>query len=43
MTSADVVYSLYFPNLTYVASPKLVGFEANPFGTYPFEQLGFQL
>ena len=29
---------LYFPELTYVASPKLVGFEANPYGTYPFEQ-----
>jgi peptide/nickel transport system substrate-binding protein len=31
---------LYFPELTYVASPKLVGFEANPFGTYPFEKFG---
>jgi len=30
---------LYFPELTYVASPKLLGFEANPYGTYPFEQL----
>ena len=29
---------LYFPELTYVASPKLLGFEANPYGTYPFEQ-----
>jgi peptide/nickel transport system substrate-binding protein len=29
---------LYFPKLTYVASPNLVGFEANPYGTYPFEQ-----
>jgi peptide/nickel transport system substrate-binding protein len=29
---------LYFPDLTYVASPKLLGFEANPYGTYPFEQ-----
>jgi len=29
---------LYFPKLTYVASPKLMGFEANPYGTYPFEQ-----
>jgi peptide/nickel transport system substrate-binding protein len=29
---------LYFPELTYVASPKLAGFEANPYGTYPFEQ-----
>jgi ABC-type transport system substrate-binding protein len=29
---------VYFPQLTYVASPKLIGFEANPYGTYPFEQ-----
>jgi peptide/nickel transport system substrate-binding protein len=29
---------IYFPDLTYVASPKLHGFEANPYGTYPFEQ-----
>jgi peptide/nickel transport system substrate-binding protein len=29
---------LYFPELTYLASPKLHGFEANPYGTYPFEQ-----
>lgn len=29
---------LYFPELTYVASRKLLGFEANPHGTYPFEQ-----
>jgi hypothetical protein len=29
---------VYFPELTYVASPKLIGFEANPYGTYPFEQ-----
>lgn len=29
---------LYFPELTYVASPNLHGFEANPYGTYPFEQ-----
>jgi peptide/nickel transport system substrate-binding protein len=29
---------IYFPELTYVASPKLLGFEANPYGTYPFEQ-----
>jgi peptide/nickel transport system substrate-binding protein len=29
---------VYFPELTYVASPKLHGFEANPYGTYPFEQ-----
>jgi len=29
---------LYFPELTYVASRKLLGFEANPYGTYPFEQ-----
>jgi peptide/nickel transport system substrate-binding protein len=29
---------LYFPELTYVASPKLLGFVANPYGTYPFEQ-----
>lgn len=29
---------LYFPELTYVVSPKLLGFEANPYGTYPFEQ-----
>ena len=29
---------LYFPELTYLASPKLGGFEANPYGTYPFEQ-----
>jgi ABC-type transport system substrate-binding protein len=33
---------LYFPDLTYVASPKLVGFEANPFGTYPFEKFALQ-
>jgi peptide/nickel transport system substrate-binding protein len=29
---------LYFPELTYVASPKLLGFQANPYGTYPYEQ-----
>ncbi len=29
---------LYFPELTYVASPKLAGFQANPYGTYPFGQ-----
>jgi peptide/nickel transport system substrate-binding protein len=29
---------IYFPELIYVASPKLHGFEANPYGTYPFEQ-----
>ena len=29
---------IYFPDLTFVASPKLHGFEANPYGTYPFEQ-----
>jgi peptide/nickel transport system substrate-binding protein len=29
---------IYFPKLTYVASPRLRGFAANPYGTYPFEQ-----
>ena len=29
---------IYFPDLAYVASTKLHGFEANPYGTYPFEQ-----
>jgi peptide/nickel transport system substrate-binding protein len=37
---ADTAHAipLYFPDLTYVASPKLNGFAANPYGTYPFEQ-----
>lgn len=29
---------LYFPEFTYLASPKLLGFEADPYDTYPFEQ-----
>ncbi len=29
---------VYFPELTYAASRKLFGFEANPYGTYPFEK-----
>ena len=37
---ADTAHAipLYFPELTYLASPKLAGFQANPYGTYPFDQ-----
>ena len=31
---------VYFPQLTYVASATVLGFAANPYGTYPFEQIG---
>lgn len=38
MARTDQAIPLYFPRLTYLASPRLRGFEANPYGTYPFEQ-----
>jgi len=38
MAQTDQAIPLYFPRLTYLASPRLHGFEGNPYGTYPFEQ-----